>query len=186
MANDQDPYGTSNSVINPSGTSLQARDVHGDIHIFSRPALKPLLWGALPLAVLLVGIFQYSRPIPVSILTPVHDAQVDRCVSVTVQGRAAPWRGLVVGVYAPFLNVVYLSRVLDGTTTGIPLAVGGRSDRAGTRYDVVVLSAPTEFLDELRQAAEPRPFTAAELAERDVTREGKITVVRKGPDPDQC
>ncbi|GAA1294484.1 hypothetical protein [Saccharothrix xinjiangensis] len=44
-----------------------------------------------------------------------------------------------------------------------------------------MLSAPTAFLDELRQAAVPEAFT-----ERDVTGETKINVVREGPDPVRC
>lgn len=177
----------SNSVTDPSGTSVQVRDVHGGIH-FGRSRPKTALSGAALAAVSLIvlGYFLLFHPTSIRILSPVHGASVDRCVPVIVEGRAGPGRGLVVGVYAPAQGVVYLSRVLDGNTTGSPLAVGGQDDRSGTAYDIVVLSAPTTFLDELRQAAVPGAFTAPALTERDVRRETKINVVREGPDPVRC
>ncbi|WP_433273693.1 hypothetical protein ACQPZF_19745 [Actinosynnema sp. CS-041913] len=180
--------GVSNFVTDPSGATVQARDVYGGINYGRRKRPRLVLLCAVLSVVLLliVGYLVFLRPTPVRVVSPAHGATVDRCVQVTVEGRAAMGRGLVVGVYAAALDVVYLSRVLDGDTTDIPLTVGGQDDPPRTTYDVVVLSAPTAFLDALRQAAKPGSFTAADLAERDVTRETKITVVRKGPGPDHC
>ena len=177
----------SNSVMDSSGSIVQARDVYGGIHL-GRLRPKPVLLYATLVTILLIipGYFLSFRPTPIRVLSPVHGASVDRCVPVIVEGRTGLGRGLVVGVYAPAQDVVYLSRVLDGSTTDSPLAVGSQNDRAGTAYDIVVLSAPTAFLHELRQVAVPRAFTAYALTEQDVTRETKINVVRKGPDPVRC
>lgn len=187
----QDPHlhaAVSNSVTGSSGSTVQARDVYGGIHYRHRFRPKLVLSCAALTAVLLIilGYFLMLHPTPIRVLSPVHGASVDRCVPVVVEGRTGLGRGLVVGVYAPAQDVVYLSRVLDGSTPDIPLAVGSRDDRPGAAYDIVVLSAPTTFLDELRQTARPKTFTADALTERDVTRETKITVIRKGPDPVRC
>jgi hypothetical protein len=179
--------GLSNSVADSSGSIVQVRDVYGGIHL-GRFRLKPVLVCAALAAVLLMipSYFSFFHPTPIRILSPVHGASVDRCVPVVVEGRTGLGRGLVVGVYAPAQDITYLSRVLDGSTTDSPLAVGSQNDRSGTAYDIVVLSAPTPFLDELRQAAVPKAFTAHALTERDVTRETKVNVVRAGPAPVRC
>ncbi|MGM1063943.1 hypothetical protein [Saccharothrix sp. Mg75] len=183
----QSHAGTSNSVTDSSGSIIQARDVYGGIHL-GRFRPKPVSLCATLATVLLITLccFSFFRPTSIRVLSPVHGASVNRCVPVIVEGRTGLGRGLVVGVYAPAQDVVYLSRVLDGNTTDSPLAVGSQDDRPGTAYDIVVLSAPTAFLDELRQAAAPRAFTAHALAEQDATRETKINVVRKGPGPVRC
>lgn len=178
----------SNSVTGSHGSTVQARNVYGGIHYRHRFRPKVLLLCAALVALLLVvlGYFLFLGPTSIRELSRVHGASVGRCVPVAVEGRAGFGRGLVVGVYARTKDVVYLSRVLDGSTTTIPLAVGTRDDRPGTAYDIVVLSAPTVILNELRQTAEPKAFTADELSERDIIRETKITVFRNGPGPDHC
>jgi hypothetical protein len=174
-------------VSNSSGPIVQARDVYGGIRLGRSGPQRVWLCAALVTVLLIIpGYFLFFRPTSIRVLAPVHGAFVDRCVPVVVEGRAGLGRGLVVGVYAPAQDVVYLSRVLDGNTTDSPLAVGSRDDRRGTAYDIVVLSAPTAFLDELRQAAEPEAFTASALTEQGVTRETKVNVVRKGPGPVRC
>jgi hypothetical protein len=78
-----------------------------------RPRLVLLCAALTAVPLIILGYFLLLHPTPIRVLSPVHGASVDRCVPVVVEGRTGLGRGLVVGVYVPAQEVVYLSRVLD-------------------------------------------------------------------------